>query len=354
MQAGQNFSVQPLAFLPYFHLPSPISQFDFDAAGFPAHTPRLGQSRRGSRMNWFKSFWKRLTTPLPDMPPGPVRRGNGSAAGTPVEPIRDDLTTNFTPRAQQVLVLARKEAERLDHHCIGTEHLLLGLIALGQGCAVNVLQKMGIGLETIRAEAKIIVDAGPKRENLAGTPYSPRVKKVLGLAVREARALYHTYTGTEHILLGLLRERDGAAARILEKLGMNLEETRQAILAELNPNYKPAAGAPATASPTPPKSVPPIRVGFSDAPGEPVDTSRRYDIYCTDWSQGVTVYRKARFKGIRQLLQRTPHDLLSSYVELEQADGRTVFVSRSSIIRFAEPEEKPAPEGGTGGGGITG
>jgi hypothetical protein len=80
-------------------------------------------------MNWFKSFWKRLTTPLPDTPSGPVRPGNGSVTGTPVEPVRDDLAANFTPRAQQVLVLARKEAERLNHHYIGTEHLLLGLIA---------------------------------------------------------------------------------------------------------------------------------------------------------------------------------------------------------------------------------
>lgn len=300
-------------------------------------------------MNWFKSFWKRLTPPLPNTPPGPVRPGNGSAAGTPVEPIRDDLAANYTPRAQQVLLLARKEAERLNHHYIGTEHLLLGLIALGQGVAVNVLQKMGIDLETVRAEAKKGVDTSPKRENLVGTPATPRVKKVLGLAAREAKALNHTYTGTEHILLGLLREGDGAAARILEKLGMNLEKTRQAILTELDPNYKPAAGAPSTASPTSPKSVPPTRMMFLDSPGEPVDTSRRYDIYCTDWCQRVTVYRNARFKGIKQLLQRTQHDVLSSYVELEQADGRTVFVSRSSIIRFAEPEEKPAPEGGTGG-----
>ena len=294
-------------------------------------------------MNWFKSFWKRLTAPLPDTPPGPVRSGNGSAAGTPVEPVRDDIAANFTPRAQQVLVLARKEAKRLNHHYIGTEHLLLGLIARGQGVAVNVLQKMGIGLETIRAEAKKSVDADPKREDLVGTPYTPRVKKVLTLAAREARALNHTYIGTEHILLGLLRERDGAAARILEKLGMDLEKTRRSILEELNPNYEPAAGAPSTASPVPPKSVPPTRVGLPDTPGEPVDTSRRYDIYCTDWSQAVTVYRNARFKGIKQLLQRTQYDVLSSYIELEQADGRTVFVSRSSIIRFTEPEEKPAP-----------
>lgn len=295
-------------------------------------------------MNWFKSFWKRLTTPLPDTPSGPVRPGNGSVTGTPVEPVRDDLAANFTPRAQQVLLLAREEAERLNHHYIGTEHLLLGLIARGQGVAVNVLQKMGIDLETVRAEAKKSADAGPKRENLAGTPYTPRVKKVLALAAREARALNHTYIGTEHILLGLLHEGDGAAARILEKLGMNLEETRKAILEELNPIYIPTAGASSAASPTSPKSVPPTRVGLPDTPGEPVNTSRRYDIYCTDWSQGVTVYRNARFKGINQLLQRTQHDVLSGYVELEQADGRAVFVSRSSIIRFGEPEEKPAPE----------
>ena len=122
---------------------------------------------------------------------------------------------NFTPRAQQVLALARKEADRFNHNFVGTEHLLLGLIKLGQGVAVNVLQKMGLDLETVRMEVEKQVGTGPDQKMIGNIPYTPRVKKVLALAATEARALNHTYVGTEHILLGLLREADGVAALVL-------------------------------------------------------------------------------------------------------------------------------------------
>ena len=113
---------------------------------------------------------------------------------------------NFTPRAQQVLALARKEADRFNHNFVGTEHLLLGLIKLGQGVAVNVLQKLGLDLETVRLEVEKQVGTGPDQKMMGNIPYTPRVKKVLALAQKEAKALNHTYVGTEHILLGLLRE----------------------------------------------------------------------------------------------------------------------------------------------------
>src|SRR5712691_5007384 len=120
---------------------------------------------------------------------------------------------NFTPRAQQVLALAHKEADRFHHNFVGTEHLLLGLIRLGQGVAVTVLQKLGLDLENVRAEVEKQVGAGPDQQIIGNIPYTPRVKKVLALAAKEAKALNHTYVGTEHILLGLLREGDGVAAR---------------------------------------------------------------------------------------------------------------------------------------------
>src|SRR5216684_1549787 len=123
---------------------------------------------------------------------------------------------NFTPRAQQVLQLARKEADRFNHNYVGTEHLLLGLIKLGQGVAVNVLQKMGLDLETLR------------------------VKKVLALAGKEAKALSHSYVGTEHILLGLLKEGEGVAARVLKNLEIDIERTKNEIQKELDPNFTPA------------------------------------------------------------------------------------------------------------------
>ena len=143
---------------------------------------------------------------------------------------------NFTPRAQQVLALARKEADRFNHNYVGTEHLLLGLIKLGQGVAVNVLLKMGLDLETVRMEVEKQVGAGPDQKMIGNIPYTPRVKRVLSLAAEEAKALNHTYVGTEHVLLGLLREGDGVAARVLKNMNVNIDKTRQEILNELDPN----------------------------------------------------------------------------------------------------------------------
>ena len=149
------------------------------------------------------------------------------------------MMNNFTPRAQQVLALARKEADRFNHNYVGTEHLLLGLIKLGQGVAVNVLQKMGLDLETVRMEVEKQVGSGPETKMVGNIPYTPRVKKVLALAGKEAKALNHSYVGTEHILLGLLREGDGVAARVLKSLEIDIECTRNEILKELDPNFTP-------------------------------------------------------------------------------------------------------------------
>lgn len=149
-----------------------------------------------------------------------------------------DEMSNFTPRAQQVLALARKEADRFNHNFVGTEHLLLGLIKLGQGVAVNVLQKMGLDLETVRQEVEKQSKAGPDQKQIGNIPYTPRVKKVLSLASKEAKALNHTYVGTEHILLGLLREGDGVAAKVLKELDIDIEQVRQEILKELDPNFQ--------------------------------------------------------------------------------------------------------------------
>jgi len=159
---------------------------------------------------------------------------------------------NFTPRAQQVLALARKEADRFNHNYVGTEHILLGLIKLGQGVAVNVLQKMGLDLETVRMEVEKQVGTGPDTKVTGNIPYTPRVKKVLALASKEAKALHHSYVGTEHILLGLLREGDGVAARVLKSLEVDIERARQEVLKELDPNFEegaePQGGMEETAS----------------------------------------------------------------------------------------------------------
>ncbi|MGJ8644191.1 MAG: ATP-dependent Clp protease ATP-binding subunit [Luteolibacter sp.] len=146
---------------------------------------------------------------------------------------------NFTPRAQQVLALARKEADRFNHAYVGTEHLLLGLIKLGQGVAVNVLERMGLELETVRQEVEKEVGAGPPQKSSGNIPYTPRVKKVLALANKEAKSLNHSYVGTEHLLLGLLREGEGVAARVLKRLDVDIQRTRNEILAEIDPNFSP-------------------------------------------------------------------------------------------------------------------
>ena len=149
------------------------------------------------------------------------------------------MMNNFTPRAQQVLALARKEADRFNHNYVGTEHLLLGLIKLGQGVAVNVLQKMGLDLETVRMEVEKQVGSGPETKMVGNIPYTPRVKKVLALAGKEAKSLQHSYVGTEHVLLGLLREGEGVAAKVLKTLEVDIERTRNEILRELDPNFAP-------------------------------------------------------------------------------------------------------------------
>ncbi len=165
---------------------------------------------------------------------------------------------NFTPRAQQVLQLARKEADRFNHGYVGTEHILLGIIALGQGVAVNALQRLGVNLEAVRLEVEKAVGVGPETKTVGNLPFTPRVKKVLALAGSEARSLNHAYVGTEHILLGLLREGEGVASRVMRNLNVDLEKIRVEIMKELDPNYESEGGG-----------TPPAASGEGAAPGQP-------------------------------------------------------------------------------------
>jgi ATP-dependent Clp protease ATP-binding subunit ClpC len=148
----------------------------------------------------------------------------------------------FTDRARRVIILARKEADRFNHNYIGTEHLLLGLIRLGQGVAVNVLRRMGLDFETIRMEVEKAVGRGPETKIIGDVPLTARAKKVIELAVEEARNLNHTYIGTEHLLLGLLQEEEGVAAKILRSLNVDVEQTRREVLAELHATMGPPSG----------------------------------------------------------------------------------------------------------------
>ncbi len=143
---------------------------------------------------------------------------------------------NFTPMAQQVLALARRQADRLNHNFVGTEHVLLGLIALGQGVATIVLLKQGLNLEEVRKSVERHIGPSLEQNVIGNIPYTPRVKTVLALAAKEAKALHHTYVGTEHILLGLLQAEQGVAGRVLKEFKVDVEVTRREILKELDPN----------------------------------------------------------------------------------------------------------------------
>jgi hypothetical protein len=263
--------------------------------------------------------------------------------GAVAEPLSRNVETandlhNFTPRAQQALALARKEADRLNHNFVGTEHVLLGLIKLGQGVAVNVLGKLGLDLETVRAEVEKQVGTGPEQKITWNLPYTPRVKKVIALAEKEKNGLNHTYLGTEHILLGLLREGDGVAAKVMRNLGVDLEETRKEILRELDPNF--SLQADKFKNKTPEETIMPSPNPEPDS----IDTNKRYDVYCTERNQEVVVYRNARFKGLKRLYQTAQYDIVAQFIELEQADGQTIFLSRTSIIKFCEHGLTPSAE----------
>ena len=136
-----------------------------------------------------------------------------------------DRFDKFTERAMKVLSLAQEEAQRFQHDYIGTEHLLLGLVREGEGVAAKVLSNLGVDLTKVRSSIEFIIGRGD-RIVLGKTGLTPRAKKVIELAVDEARRLNHHYIGTEHLLLGLVREGEGIAAGVLESLGVNLEKVR--------------------------------------------------------------------------------------------------------------------------------
>ena len=155
------------------------------------------------------------------------------------------MFNRFTERARKVIVLAKEEARRFNHDYIGTEHLLLGLIREGEGVAAAVLQKMDLSLDSIRMEIEKLVQPGPPTQILGDIPFTPRSKKALELAAEEARALGHNYIGTEHLLLGLIREGEGVASQVLLNLGLDLNRVRAEVM-ELLGSALPGSGPQAS------------------------------------------------------------------------------------------------------------
>src|SRR3954469_77669 len=149
-----------------------------------------------------------------------------------------DKFDKFTERARKVLTLAQEEAQRFNHNYIGTEHLLLGLVREGDGVAARVLNNMGVQLPKVRSAVEFIIGRGDQ-EPTGDIGLTPRAKKVIELAVDEARRLGHHYIGTEHLLLGLVREGEGIAAGVLESLGVNLEKVRTQTIQVLSQSNSP-------------------------------------------------------------------------------------------------------------------
>ena len=139
----------------------------------------------------------------------------------------------FTDRARRVVVLAQEEARMLNHNYIGTEHILLGLIHEGEGVAAKALESLGISLDAVREQVQEIIGQGQQAPS-GHIPFTPRAKKVLELSLREALQLGHNYIGTEHILLGLIREGEGVAAQVMQKLGADLDRVRQTVIQQLS------------------------------------------------------------------------------------------------------------------------
>jgi ATP-dependent Clp protease ATP-binding subunit ClpC len=157
------------------------------------------------------------------------------------------LFERFTDRARRVVVLAQEEARLLNHNYIGTEHILLGLLNEGEGIAAKALESLGISLSAVREQVVEIIGQGQQAPT-GHIPFTPRAKKVLELSLREALQLGHNYIGTEHILLGLIREGEGVAAQVLQKLGAELQKVRQTVIQLLSGSGSSEEAASSAAS----------------------------------------------------------------------------------------------------------
>jgi ATP-dependent Clp protease ATP-binding subunit ClpC len=197
-----------------------------------------------------------------------------------------DRFEKFTERARKVLTLAQEEAQRFNHNYIGTEHLLLGLVREGDGVAARVLNNLGVELHKVRSAVEFIIGRGDRAPQ-GEIGLTPRAKKVIELAVDEARRLNHHYIGTEHLLLGLVREGEGIAAGVLESLGVSLEKVRQQVIQVLNQSTY-------TSQPSKQSSATP----FVDAMGVDLTEQARQD------KLDPVIGRKKEIERVVQILSR--------------------------------------------------
>ena len=224
---------------------------------------------------------------------------------------------NFTERVRKVLAMAREEAARLHHEYVGTEHILLGLIREGEGVAAAVLQNLSVDLEDIQQKIEETVKKG-KAAQATGPdlPYTSRAKKVLELAMGEARELNHSYVGTEHLLLGLLREEKGIAAQVLTDVGVNLEAARAETLRLLGTEMPP------TGSSTPPGVTP----APASSKGDKKSKTPALDHFCRDLTtlaaEGQLDPTIGRFKEIERVME----------VLSRRKKNNPVLIDRKSVV----------------------
>ena len=208
----------------------------------------------------------------------------------------------FTDRARRVVVLAQEEARMLNHNYIGTEHILLGLIHEGEGVAAKALESLGISLEGVREQVEEIIGQG-QTAPAGHIPFTPRAKKVLELSLREALQLGHNYIGTEHILLGLIREGEGVAAQVLQKLGADLNRVRQQVI-QLLSGY--AGGEGSSSSGGPKAGVAPGGTSEGESKGSPVldQFGRNLTQHARDGKLDPVIGRKREIERVMQVLSR--------------------------------------------------